>query len=115
VFRYIIEAVHLVAQHGHKLLHHYRFDPPTGLWLNQDGVAEPPLSLHDLDYSDGSLSWPAHRMTEPETRLDEYLKIARHIFEEAGHEHIEETPPPEVSADFEHLRWFPLPGERTGP
>ncbi len=113
VFRYIIEAVHLVARHGHQLLHHYRFDPPTGLWLNQDGVAEPPLSLRDLDYSGGSLSWPAHRMTEPETRLDEYLKIARHIFQEAGQERIEESQPPDVSTDFEHLRWFPLPGERT--
>jgi selenocysteine lyase/cysteine desulfurase len=113
VFEYIIQAVHLVADSGHLLLHHYRFDPPSGLWLNQDGVAEPPLSLNDLDYSEGKLTWPAHRMSEPESRLHDYLKIARHIFDEAAQERIEEMVPPEVSEDFEHLRWFPLPGEKT--
>ena len=32
VFDYIVEAVHLVANEGWKLLPLYRFDPRTGLW-----------------------------------------------------------------------------------
>lgn len=113
VFGYIIDAVHLVAKEGHRLLHHYRFDPPTGTWANLDGVAEPPLSLDDLDYSSEELAWPDHRATEPEDRLSDYLRTAEHIFEEAAKEPEAVVEPIEVSEDFEHLRWFPLPGEAS--
>lgn len=111
VFDFIIQAVHMVADHGHKLLHHYRFDPPTGLWINLDGVAEPPLSLEDLDYSSGRLTWPQHRSVEPEGKLREYLKIARHIFDASGEEPEIDVEPLELTPDFETLRWFLLPGD----
>ncbi len=111
VFDYILQAVQLVADHGHKLLHHYRFDAPTGLWMNLDGIAEPPLSLQDLDYSTGLLKWPSHRMTESEDKLDDYLITARHIFAEASKEPVESPDLSGFTKDFEHLRWFPLPGE----
>ena len=45
VFRYIVDAVDLVAEHGWKLLPEYRFDPASGLWRHGDGAVEPPLRL----------------------------------------------------------------------
>jgi len=41
VVDYIIEAVHLIANDGAKLLPLYRFDPFTGLWHHRDGRAAP--------------------------------------------------------------------------
>ncbi|TPX00487.1 aminotransferase class V-fold PLP-dependent enzyme, partial [Schumannella luteola] len=43
VFRYLVEAIALVAEQGHRLLPLYRFDPLTGLWRHRDGPVEPPL------------------------------------------------------------------------
>jgi selenocysteine lyase/cysteine desulfurase len=110
VFRFILEAVHLVATHGWRLLPQYRFEPATGLWHHRNGRAEPPLSLDDVSFEPGRLVYPEHRRTEPESRLDEYLEEARRVFAEA-----DPTPAPaeslEVGPDFEHLRWFPLPFE----
>jgi len=37
VFQYILEAVHLLADHGAKLLPLYRFDPASGAWRHRDG------------------------------------------------------------------------------
>ena len=38
---------------------------------------EPPLSLRDIRYEDGAMTWPSHRHHEPESRLAEYLEEAR--------------------------------------
>jgi selenocysteine lyase/cysteine desulfurase len=111
VFEYILDAVHLVATHGWRLLPQYGFEPHSGVWFNRLGLAEPPMSLRDLSYERGALSYTTHRKTEPESVLHDYLRYAHHIFEEAGI--VEPMPParPELSDDFEHLRWFPLPDE----
>ena len=42
VFRYIVDAVDLVATEGWKLLPLYRFDPVTGLWRHREGPVERP-------------------------------------------------------------------------
>src|SRR4029450_13231969 len=42
VFRYLLEAVHLVADQGWKLLGDYRFDPATALWRHRRGRVGPP-------------------------------------------------------------------------
>ena len=68
VFEFILEAVELVATDGWRLLPHYRFEPATGLWQHAGGTAEPPLSLFDVEYGRGEMTWPAHRRTEPESR-----------------------------------------------
>ena len=88
---------------------------PSGTWLNVEGIAEPPLSLGDLDYSTGTLRWPQHRAIEPEAKLSDYLRTAEYIFEEAQKEPHIDVPPLEVTEDFEELRWFLLPGEGRGP
>ena len=108
VFTFILEAVHLIAQHGWRLLPDYDFAPHSGLWTHRIGLAEPPLSLHDLTYADGELRYELNRSTEPESVLTDYLKYARYIFEQGAG--ADDSPKPlDLSEDFEHLRWFPLP------
>ena len=112
VFTFILEAVHLIAEHGWRLLPDYDFEPHSGLWTHRIGLAEPPLSLHDLTYANGELRYELHRSTEPESVLTDYLKYARYIFEQGAG--ADDPPAPlELSKDFEHLRWFPLPHDRS--
>jgi selenocysteine lyase/cysteine desulfurase len=112
VFEYILDAVDVVATDGWRLLPYYRFEPMSGLWRHRDPLAEPPMSLFDVEYGDGSMVYRRKRHTEEETGLGGYLDMARRIVKSAE----ESGPPvpfgmPDVSPDFEHLRWFPLPDE----
>ena len=45
VFRYVVDAVTLVAAEGWRLLPDYRFEPDSGLWRHRRAAAEPPLRL----------------------------------------------------------------------
>ena len=77
------------------------------------GAPEPPLSLHDLDYAAGGLTYPAHRHREPEARLESYLAEAERILADPVSA-LGPPPTPEaldVDTDFESLRWFWLPDE----
>jgi len=110
VFEFILGAVELVASDGWRLLPHYRFEPDSGLWLHAAGTAEPPMSLADVGYVDGRMTFPLHHRSEPESALAGYLEAGRAILADPplptvapGH--------PEVDADFETLRWFPLPDD----
>ena len=115
VFEYVLEAVHMVANDGWRLLPHYDFEPVTGLWTNQEGVAEPPMSLRSLSYEGGRPVATLHRAREPETVLADYLRYAKHIFAEPEVRGPVPGRARELSADFEHLRWFPLPEDVTEP
>jgi selenocysteine lyase/cysteine desulfurase len=111
VFEFIIDAVHFVAEHGWRLLPHYRLDPESGLWTHRNGRAAPPMSLEDVVYVDGVMRYSHERRIAPDTHLETYLDEARRIVAEA-----DAAPPPPlgdpvVTDDFEHLRWFPLPDE----
>lgn len=110
VFEYILSAVELVAGEGWRLLPHYRFDPASGLWQHRDGPAEAPLSLRDLRYADGRMTYPDRRRREPEGRLPRYLAEARTLLASPS---APSTPPDRavLDADFEALRWFLLPHE----
>lgn len=110
-FEFIIEAVKLVATDGWKLLPFYRFDPPTGIWHHRAGRSEPALSLHDIHYEGGEMKYPDRRRFEHEGHYDGYLAEARRIFDEAAAMPPEALGMPDVSTDFENLRWFPLPDE----
>ena len=113
VFEYVVEAVDLVATEGWRLLPDYRFDPVTGLWRHRDGPVEPPLAAHR------SLVRRGHRRAlvlpdlphdrAPESALAGYLDEARRILAETGDGDGADAGPA-VSEDFEHLRWFELPG-----
>jgi hypothetical protein len=102
VFDYILEAVHLLADHAWKLLPLYRFDPASGLWRHRDARAAPTLA-----------DAPVPRRTrEPDEALAGRLEDARLLIRS-----LEARPPPAAESDpalspqSERIRWFPLPGE----
>ncbi len=107
VFAYIVDAVHLLAHAGWKLLPLYRFDAATGLWRHRDAPPDAPTTLlAQLERE------PVPFATAPETVLAGQLVTAREVIDA-----IDEHPPrgplddPVVSDEFERIRWFPLPGE----
>jgi selenocysteine lyase/cysteine desulfurase len=110
-FDYVVDAVHLIANEGWKLLPSYAFDPGTGLWryVDADARRRPCLDAVVL----GEPAVPRQRpSTLPESELGRHLEEARRILGEAG-----SSPPaarprdPVLSPGFERIRWFPLPGE----
>jgi len=110
VFEFLLEAVHLVATDGWRLLPQYGFDPASGLWRHRFGPIEPPLSLFDVGFGPDGIEYPEHRSTACVDALSGYLSRAREI---VRGEPASPGEPPEldVGEDFEHLRWFPLPHE----
>jgi selenocysteine lyase/cysteine desulfurase len=111
VFRYVVEAVALVADLGWALIDDYLFDPVTGLWRHRAGPVEPPLRLTDLRFDEhGTLTYPHTRVTAPEAALEGYLGAARALLEErAAATATTADEPSGASDDFEALRWFELP------
>tara|TARA_R110000868_G_scaffold199758_2_gene446717 strand:+ start:257653 stop:259380 length:1728 start_codon:yes stop_codon:yes gene_type:complete len=111
VFRYIVEAITLVADHGHKLLPRYRFDAATGLWRHRDGAVEPPLRLSMLRYdAQGMLRYPHNVDRAPVSVLAEHIAEARALFESLPGE-PEQATRESLGDDFEELLWFELPAE----
>ena len=107
VLDYILDAVHLIAEHGWKLLPLYRFDPATGLWHHHARTPDPPPSLVDALTID-----PTPVPTAPESALAGQIQAARKII--AATESNPPTGPLQdqvVSEAYERIRWFPLPGE----
>ena len=77
VFDYIVDAVHLLADEGWKLLPLYRFDPDTGLWQHRAAAPDRPPSLRDLTAALDAA--PARLATAPESVLAGQLEAAREI------------------------------------
>ena len=107
---YIVEAVRLVARDGWRLLGDYLFDPVTGRWRHREGVVEPPISLYDVTYDDTSVSMPTNDLDAGEEMLARQLEEGAEILAAAVGPDLSRHPA-EVSADFEHLRWFDLPAD----
>ena len=110
VFDFILQAVEIVASDGWKLLPQYRFEPESGLWRHAAGAAEPPLSLNDISYERGRMAYAAHRHREPQSRLADYLAEARSMLRKPSSNGFK-AEDPDLDADFQALRWFPLPSE----
>jgi selenocysteine lyase/cysteine desulfurase len=108
VLGYIVEAVRLVARDGWRLMGDYRFDITSGRWRHKDGLVTPPLSLHDVSYAGGVATMPSARATGGEEMLVEQLREGAEILAAAVGPDLS-AHPGNVSADFEHLRWFDLP------
>jgi selenocysteine lyase/cysteine desulfurase len=112
VFRYLVDAVDLIATDGWKMLPEYRFEPASGLWRHRNGPVEPPLRLRDLAYnlSTGELVVPSvGHDRSAESELPTYLDAARHIMATTTSWSPSEEQPTGLSAEFEQLRWFDLP------
>jgi selenocysteine lyase/cysteine desulfurase len=116
VVDFILDAVHIVANDGWRLLPHYRFEPETGLWLHRIPLLEAPLSMNDIDYSSGAMEYRHRSHVHSDDDLAGYLNEAREILGEIRSATAPEPlGAPLVTEDFEHLRWFPLPYEfRSG-
>jgi selenocysteine lyase/cysteine desulfurase len=113
VVDYIVDAVQLMANEGHKLLALYRFDPFTGLWHHRDARSRPPVSLYDVSYAGGAMQFAAPRTTAPESVLADQLAQAAELVaalpaQLAAEPDVED---PVLPSSFEGIRWFPLPGE----
>ncbi|MFG2269686.1 aminotransferase class V-fold PLP-dependent enzyme [Streptomyces chartreusis] len=117
---YLINAVGLIAAHGHRLLPDYRFDPHTGQWQNRAGPADPPLRLTGVRFgADGRMSVPAvvHRRLGEEA-LPGQLDRAREVLGSRPDRDGDGDGPTGLPPDFERMRWFPLPPvclEQTRP
>ncbi|HEX6946283.1 MAG TPA: aminotransferase class V-fold PLP-dependent enzyme [Acidimicrobiia bacterium] len=102
-FDYIVQAVHLVAEKGWRLLPLYTYDSATGEWSHRDGQPVPPLTLEGF-FDDA----PRQRMTAQIARLADFLAEAKETLDRP----IEVTDPTDpLSPGSEALRWFPLPYE----
>jgi selenocysteine lyase/cysteine desulfurase len=99
---YLIEAVDLIARYGYRLLPEYRFDLGDGLWRNR---AQPAVEVPDL-----AELWqvePVRCATAGEEVLAGQLTEARDLLLSRPAELPDGAP--ELPAEFERIRWFPLP------
>ena len=105
---YITDAVELVATEGYRLLPEYRFDPHTGLWRHAYAAPQAPLRLSAVGYGRrGEMTYPRTRAQASEDAFPGYLRQARALLA-ARPARLDEGPTG-LDADFEALRWFPLP------
>ena len=110
VFEFILSAVHLIADHGWRMLPEYDFDPMTALWSYLKGSGAVPLSLHDVMFTPDGIEHPDHRRRAGEDALEEYLTEGERILL-AAEPGDEDPVQPDLTEDFERLRWFYLPIE----
>ena len=107
-FDYLLQAVHLVASHGARLLADYRFDPRTGLWRHHR-APQPPTGLSWIVHDhEGPPRPEAAAGQAPERILDGYLREARQILAPRP-DPTDGQPFPVLSDPLERLRWFELP------
>ncbi|MBY6210748.1 aminotransferase class V-fold PLP-dependent enzyme [Microbulbifer agarilyticus] len=94
---YLIEAIELIAEHGHRMLPFYQYDTAAGVWRHQGQEPIAPLDL-TLDLSGEAPT----KVTLP---LQEYLAKARQIIANPPGEICAQ---PILSKEGEVLRWFKL-------
>jgi selenocysteine lyase/cysteine desulfurase len=108
-FAYVLDAVHLLADEGWKLLPLYRFDPDSGLWEHRARslITGPSIGL------DAMLDAPPPAISRaPESVLAAQLRAAEEIIDAVGaHPPAGPVDDPQLSPQFERIRWFALPTE----
>ncbi|OON27363.1 MULTISPECIES: aminotransferase class V-fold PLP-dependent enzyme [Micromonospora] len=110
---YLVDAVDLIARHGHRLLTDYRFDVGSGLWRHRRGP-ERPLRLADLGpLLTGGPMAVGRRERVGEEALAGHLREARRII--AGRDDRLDESPTGLPSGVEALRWFHLPPACTAP
>jgi selenocysteine lyase/cysteine desulfurase len=111
-FQFLLDAIHLVASDGWRLLPHYTFDPDTGEWRHRAAPTRREMSLAEISYHTGKMEYRSRYATEPEWALPNYIEEAKKIIAATADEFRTLTvEDPARTPDFEELRWFPLPGE----
>ncbi|QIL89044.1 aminotransferase class V-fold PLP-dependent enzyme [Microbulbifer sp. SH-1] len=94
---YLIDAIELIAEHGHRMLPYYQYDTSHGVWRYQGLKADDPLAL----CFDTNISAPE----KLDTPLSEFIRQARPILGNPSGEKCEQ---PVLSEKGESLRWFKL-------
>jgi hypothetical protein len=108
----LLDAIHLIANDGWRLLPHYNFDPDTGQWRHRAFSATNVMRLADISYRTGKMEYRSRHSTEPEWALPNYIDEAKKIIASTADEYRTLTlQDPVRTPDFEELRWFPLPSE----
>jgi hypothetical protein len=102
----MLEAVHLIADLGWRLLPLYEYEPETAIWRHRDGLPKPPTSLNDVDFATGRVM--ALPLTAPVEDLMTYLTEAREIL---SRDPAPDGDSPDLGPEVERLRWFPNPEE----
>lgn len=110
-FEYIVRAVELVAEHGHKLLPYYYFDQVGGVWLYQEKRMPISVSLEDINYQSGEFSVPAKKLGTEEQPLSHFMALAEEELSRA--DRSGNTYALELPESSEKLRWFALPQDST--
>jgi selenocysteine lyase/cysteine desulfurase len=112
-FRYLLDAVELVATDGWRLAPQYRLDPATGLWRHVGGVARSPLSLRDVRYVDDAMRYPCPDDRLPESALAGHLEEARRLVAAPPEPALAPQSAADLDVDalFHELRWFLMPDE----
>lgn len=109
-FTFILEAVDFIAREGWRFLPDYTFDPVSGVWRHRNAAVATADGLGAISYVDGRLTWRTDRRTEPQSAFAGYLDEARRLAAaRQGRGAGRDEPAP--SAEWESLRWFPLPGD----
>ena len=107
---FVLRAVHLVADHGWRLVPNYRFDPMTALWVHSEKAGAPPSSLEEVEFTANGIQHQNRRKTAGEEALEGYLVEGEQTLLAAPSSAIEPDQP-DLTEDFERLRWFHLPAE----
>ena len=106
---YIIDAVDLVGATASGCSPTTSSTRLTGRWRHRDGLVEPPIRLGAIGYADdGSMVVPRSGARGGEDLLAEHLREGAAILAAATPPDLS-LHPADLSADFEHLRWFDLP------
>ena len=109
---FILRAVDWVATHGWKLLPYYEFDELTGEWRHQDWKAHAPMSLHDVSYDHGEMTFRSRHSYADTSAFESYFREAEAIRRRAEAEVPSmRLEPMSLEDDFERMRWFPLADE----
>ena len=100
---YLVQAMEWVAEHGWRMLSHYRYQADSGIWVFRGERVELPVSLADFD-----ITIDQHApLAACEQALADYLAEALPILESL--ECDASRPVIELDAGAESLRWFYLP------
>ena len=112
-FRFIVDAVHFIADHGWTLLPFYTFEDTSGLWLHREFRREPGLSLkHDVNFRDGRFRCRSRVSTALDDDRASYFEEALRSVEQAIASYSALEIEPEChTPEFDKLRWFDLPHE----
>jgi selenocysteine lyase/cysteine desulfurase len=113
VFEFLLDAVHMVADDGWKLLPEYDFEPATGAWRHRARPEGPRLSLLDVDYRSKKVGSGSNLLIEPETALPGYLAQAREVMDRSVRDLRPDCQQVCLPDGLESLRWFPLSSDLT--